>query len=284
MSNKPPSYRHVLQASHRLFNVDWRDVWMYRDLLWLLVHRDLIAVYKQTILGPAWFVIQPLVATLVFTVIFGNVAKVSTEGMPKFLFYMNGVMFWNYFQSCMNAVGGSLISNANLFRKVYYPRLITPLSIVFSNLAQFALNMLLFLGFYVYYYFFTDVQFHPTWWLLGFPVLVIQSALTGLGVGLWFSAMTTKYRDLHFAIPFLTQLWMYATPVVYPASLISERWRWVVMLNPMAGIVEQSRMAFLGTGTLTPAYLVMGWGIVLFLLGTGLIAFERAQRTFVDTI
>jgi lipopolysaccharide transport system permease protein len=243
-----------------------------------------VALYKQTILGPLWIIIQPLVTTLVFTVIFGNLAKISTDGMPKTLFYMSGVMMWTYFHNCTQNVGTSLIGNAPLFRKVYYPRLVSPLSLVISNLAQLGLNLLVFLSFYFYYLFFTSTAIHPTWWLLAMPLLVIESAMIGMGVGLCIAAMTIKYRDLTFAIPFITQLWMYATPIVYPTSLLSERWRWLLMFNPMASVVEQCRMAFLGTGTLTTAYVLSGWGLAFLLLVVGIIVFQRAQRTFVDTI
>jgi lipopolysaccharide transport system permease protein len=284
IAETPKKYRFVIKPSRRFFSIDLHEMWLYRDLLWLLVHRDLVALYKQTILGPLWFIIQPLLTTLVFTVIFGNVAKISTDGMPKTLFYMSGIMLWTYFHSCAQNVGTSLVGNAGLFRKVYYPRLVSPLSIVISNLAQFGLNMMVFLCFYFYFLFFTSASIHPTWWLLAIPLLVIESAMIGLGVGLCIAAMTIKYRDLTFAIPFLTQLWMYATPIVYPTSLLSERWRWAAMLNPMASVVEQCRLAFLGTGTLTAGYLICGWVIAFLLLAVGLIVFQRAQRTFVDTL
>jgi lipopolysaccharide transport system permease protein len=284
VAENPKKHKFVIKPSRSFFSIDWREMWLYRDLLGLLVHRDLVAIYKQTILGPLWIIIQPLVTTLVFTVIFGNLAKISTDGMPKTLFYMSGVMFWTYFHNCTQNVGVSLIGNAPLFRKVYYPRLISPLAVVISNLAQFGLNLLVFLSLYFYYLFFTTASIHPTWWLLALPLLVIESAMIGLGVGLCIAAMTIKYRDLTFAIPFIMQLWMYASPIVYPTSLMSERWRWLLMLNPMASVVEQGRMAFLGTGTLTPAYVLSGWGLGFLLLVVGVVLFQRAQRTFVDTI
>ena len=264
--------------------IDWKEIIEYRDLLWFLVLRDFTAIYKQSILGPIWFVLQPLATTVVFTVIFGSIAKISTDGLPPFIFYMSGTVLWNYFQGVMNGVSGALIGNAGVFSKVYFPRLVVPFSLVVSNLGQFALNFLMFVGFYLYYYYFTSAKIHPSFWMGLLPLLVIQCAAIGLGVGLWLSALTVKYRDLRFALPFLAQLWMYATPIVYPASLVPEQWRWIVALNPMAGVVELNRFIFFGVGAVTQDILIGGFLASLLLLVSGLLIFNRVQRTFVDTI
>jgi len=266
------------------FSIDWKEIIEYRDLLWFLVLRDFTAIYKQSILGPIWFVLQPLATTVVFTVIFGSIAKIGTDGLPPFIFYMSGTVLWNYFQGVMNGVSGALIGNAGVFSKVYFPRLVVPLSLVVSNLGQFALNFLMFIGFYLYYYYFTAANIHPSFWIGLLPVLVIQCAAIGLGVGLWLSALTVKYRDLRFALPFLAQLWMYATPIVYPASLVPEPWRWIVTINPMAGVVELNRFVFFGVGAVTQDILIGGFLASLLILISGLLVFNRVQRTFVDTI
>jgi lipopolysaccharide transport system permease protein len=266
------------------FSVDCKEIIEYRDLLWFLVLRDFTAIYKQSILGPIWFVLQPLATTVVFTVIFGSIAKIGTDDLPPFIFYMSGTVLWNYVQGVMNGVSGALIGNAGVFSKVYFPRLIVPFSRVVSNLGQFALNFVMFAGFYLYYYYFTATKIQPSFWIGLLPLLVIQCAAIGLGVGLWLSALTVKYRDLRFALPFLAQLWMYATPIVYPASLVPEQWRWIVALNPMAGVVELNRFIFFGVGAVTQDILIGGFLASLLLLVSGLLIFNRIQRTFVDTI
>lgn len=277
-------HRTIIRTNQPWWRIDWRELVEYRDLLWFMVLRDFTAVYKQTILGPLWFVLQPLVTTLVFTVVFGRIAQIGTDGVPPFLFYMSGMVLWNYFQGVMNGVSGSLIGNAHVFGKIYFPRLIPSLSLVISNLAQFGLNFLMFLGFYVYYLCFTPCAIRPTWWVLAVPLLVLHAAAIGLGVGLWLSALTVKYRDLRFALPFLAQVWMYATPIVYPASMVSEQWRWLIALNPMAGVIEFNRFAFMGAGTISSDILLGGFAAGILLLVTGLMFFNKIQRTFVDTI
>ena len=280
-----PLHRTHIRANQPWWTINFGEIVEYRDLLWMLVVRDLTAVYKQTILGPLWFIIQPLITTLVFTVIFGKVAKVSTDGVPQFVFYMCGTVLWNYFSGCMTQGANSLVSNTNVLTKVYFPRLIIPLSGVFTNLAHFALNLVMFFGFYGYFFFFTSSGMKPHWELVLFPLLVLQCALIGLGVGLWVAALTTKYRDLRFALTFLTQIWMYATPIVYPASLVVRpSMRLLLWSNPMSFIVESARWMFTGTGTVTIPAATLSIGMTLILLVSGLFLFNRVQRTFVDTI
>ena len=275
----------VIKAGHPWWRIDWRELREYKDLLRLMVKRDLTAIYKQTILGPAWFIIQPLVTTVVFTIIFGKVANISTDGVPHFIFYMSGTVLWNYFQGVLNHGANSLISSSNLLSKVYFPRLVIPLSGVFSNLAHFGLNYLLFVGFYLYFLLLTPSGMAPNILLTTVPLLVLECALIGLGFGLWIAALTTKYRDLRFALPFLTQLWMYATPVVYPASLVvNPVWKFVLWLNPMTAVVEVNRYAFTGKGMLFLPGIALSWAMTIFILISGLFFFNKIQRTFVDTI
>jgi lipopolysaccharide transport system permease protein len=275
----------IIRANQPWWHIPWREIAEYRDLLWLMVKRDLTAIYKQTILGPLWFIIQPLVMTIVLTVIFGKVANISTDGIPHLIFYMCGIVLWNYFLGCMNQGANSLIGNTNILSKVYFPRLIIPLSGVFTNLAHFLLNLLMFVSFFVYFFFFTKAALKPNLMLVCFPFLILQCALIGLGVGLWVAALTTKYHDLRFALPFLTQIWMYATPIVYPASLIvSPTYRLLLWSNPMSFVVECSRWMFTGSGTITIASITISIGMTIFLLISGLFLFNKVQRTFVDTI
>lgn len=286
-ATQEPEYELVIQPSRGLLRIDWRGMLHYRDLLFLLVRRDFLAQYKQTILGPLWFIIQPLLTTLVFTIIFGFVAKIPTDGVPPMLFYLCGMSVWSYFAACLGSTASTFIANAGIFGKVYFPRLIVPLSVVVSRLIAFGIQLATFLVFLVYFKYCTDSgqSLHPSWlWLAVTPVLILQSAALGLGVGLWISALTAKYRDFAFLSSFLTQLWMYASPVVYPISQVPERWMWVAALNPMVGIIEAYRAAFLGVGVVTPYLLGISVCITLLVLLTGLIMFSRAEKTFVDTV
>jgi len=279
------SIRTVIKADQPWWWIDWQEIWEYRDLLWFLVLREFTAVYKQSILGPLWFIIQPLATTLVFTVIFGNIAKIGTDGLPPLLFYMSGMVMWSYFQGCMNGISTTLIQNVNLFGKVYFPRLTVPFALVLSNFGQFLLNLVVFLGFYFFYLFFSESFIRPNFFIFLLPLLVLQCAIVGLGVGLWLSALTVKYRDLRFALPFLSQLWLFATPIVYPASsVVQAKWRLLLAMNPMSGIVELNRYAFLGTGTTDGSFICVSMGSGILLLVTGLFLFNKIQRTFVDTI
>lgn len=279
-----PEHVTVICANSAWWKINFREIYQYRDLLLLLVKRDLTAVYKQTILGPLWFILQPLVTTIVFTVIFGKVAKIDVGEVPHFVFYMSGLVFWNYFSGILNHGAGSLISNANVLSKVYFPRLIIPLSGVITQLAHLALNFLTFLGFFAWYMW-QGSNLEPNRWLLLLPVLVLQCALMGLAFGLWVSSLTIKYRDLRFALPFLIQLWMYATPIVYPARLVvTPLYQKILWLNPMTAVVEFGRHGFTGQGVINLEGLALSWGVTLLMLLSGLMLFNRIQRTFVDTL
>ncbi len=278
-------HRTHIKANQPWWKINWQEIVEYRDLLWMLTVRDLTAIYKQTVLGPLWFIIQPLSTTVVFTIIFGQVANISTDGIPKIVFYMSGTVLWNYFAGCMTQGANSLVANTNILSKVYFPRLIIPLSGLLSNFAHFALNLVMLIGFYLYFLFFTTTSMHPQWELVLFPLLIIQCALIGLGVGLWVAALTTKYRDLRFALTFLTQLWMYATPIVWPASLVVRpAMKILIWCNPLTFIVECARWMFTGSGTISGLAAMVSLGITGLLVASGLLVFNRVQRNFVDTI
>ena len=265
------------------FDIDISELWQYRDLILLFVRRDFISVYKQTVLGPLWFLLQPLFSTLVFTVIFGNIAKIPTDGFPPFLFYLSGIVAWTYFATCMTKTSTTFIDNAGIFGKVYFPRLVVPISVVISNLLTFAIQFGLFLIFLLYYYLIGS-PIHPNIWILLIPLLLIQMAALGLGMGILISSMTTKYRDLIFALGFGIQLWMYATPIVYPLSQIPEKWQWLFALNPMTSIVETFRYAFLGNGAIQLWVLGISAGMTILILFIGIVMFSHIEKTFMDTV
>jgi lipopolysaccharide transport system permease protein len=273
----------VIEPQSSLLELNLKDVWRYRDLLWLLVKRDFVSFYKQTILGPLWFFIQPLFTTIIFTFIFGNLAGLSTDGLPQPLFYMAGITAWNYFADCLTKTSTVFRDNANIFGKVYFPRLIMPLSIVVSNLVRFGVQMLLFFMM-IGYYAFTGANFHLNAYVLLFPILVLMMALLGLGLGLIITALTTKYRDLAFLITFGVQLMMYATTVIYPLSAAPAAYKWIIELNPMTGIIEAFRYGFLGEGSLTFQTLGYSIAFTLIALVLGVIIFNKTEKTFVDTV
>lgn len=286
MSDLPANYELVIRPTRGWFHLNLGDLWRYRDLLFLLVHRDFVAKYKQTILGPAWFILQPLLTTLVFTVIFGKVAKIPTDGLPLVLFYLAGLLGWSYFAQTFQTTSGTLIANAHLFGKVYFPRLVVPLSAVISNLLAFSLQLGTFLCFWGYYKFFTvaGASFGFSSAIVWLPLLMVQLAALSLGVGLWLSALTAKYRDFVHVSGFIIQIWMYATPVIYPLSQIPEKWRWLAVLNPMTMPVEAMKYMFLGQGIVIPTYLSVSLGMTGLLLLTGVLIFNKVERTFVDTV
>jgi lipopolysaccharide transport system permease protein len=273
----------VIEPHSSLFQLNLKDVWRYRDLLWLLVKRDFVSFYKQTILGPLWFFIQPLFTTIIFTFVFGNLAGLSTDGLPQPLFYMAGITSWNYFADCLTKTSTVFKDNANIFGKVYFPRLIMPLSIVVSNLVRFGVQMLLFFMMMAYYAY-IGAAFTPNAYILLFPVLVFQMALLGLGLGLVITALTTKYRDLAFLITFGVQLMMYATTVIYPLSAAPDKYKWLIELNPMTGIIEAFRYGFLGQGEFT--FSSFGYSVVFTLISLmlGVIIFNKTEKNFVDTV
>ena len=274
----------VIKATRGWRGVDLAEIWRYRDLLFLLVHRDFVSNYKQTVLGPVWFIIQPLLTTIVFTIIFGKVAKIPTDGMPPMLFYLAGLLGWNFFSRTLNSTSSTLTSNLGLFGKVYFPRLVVPLAAVVSSFIALAIQLVTLLAFWCYFKFFTSAgpSIQPGWDLLLFPLIVLQISALGLGVGLWLSALTAKYRDLAFLTGTLVQLWMYATPIIYPVSQIPEKWRWVSSLNPMEMPIITIRQMFLGQAGGVSGDFTLSILFTLVVLATGVLAFNKAEKTFVD--
>ena len=274
----------VIRPQNRLFDLHLADVWRYRDLLWMFVRRDFVAVYKQTILGPLWFFIQPLLTTVVFTMIFSGVAKISTGGFPAMLFYLAGLTPWNYFSTCLTKTSNTFVSNAGIFGKVYFPRLIVPLSIVVSTMIQFGIQFALFLA-VLLYYLAMGASIVPQWGMILVltPALILLMAALGLGAGIVVSSLTTKYRDFTFLIAFGVQLMMYGTPVIYPMSSIPEKWRWLIQLNPMTAPVEAFRAIFLG-GPIPWSALGFSTAFTALLLFIGVIIFNKVEKTFMDTV
>lgn len=273
----------IIQPRRRWFDLHLRDLWRYRDLISLFVKRDFVTFYKQTILGPLWYLIQPLLITIVFTLIFGKLARISTDGIPPFLFYLAGNIAWSYFANCLNQTSNTFVKNAGIFGKVYFPRLTIPVSVVIINLVKFGIQLTLFIGFYIYFMA-GGSSARPTSFVLLLPVLIFQMALLSLGAGILVSSLTTKYRDLTFVMTFAVQLWMYASSVVIPASSIPEKYLPVYMLNPMASVIEAFRYAFLGKGVVNPTYVIISWAVTLLILFGGIILFSRIEKSFMDTV
>lgn len=272
-----------IKPQDNLFNLHLKEVWAYRDLLLLLVRRDFVSFYKQTILGPLWFFIQPILTTIMFTFVFGKLAGLSTDNVPPILFYLAGITAWNYFADCLTKTSTVFKDNANIFGKVYFPRLIMPLSIVVSNLVRFGVQFLLFL-IVLTYYAVKGSHFNLTWAISLFPIVVVLMATLGLGAGMIISAATTKYRDLAFLITFGIQLLMYATTVIYPLSSISSKYKWLVELNPMTSLIETFRYGFLGRGGFTWLSLAYSSVVTIVLLIAGVIIFNKVEKSFVDTV
>ena len=274
----------VIQPKAHLFDLNLKEVWKYRDLLLLFVKRDFIAQYKQTILGPLWHLIQPVFTTIMFLLVFGKIANIPTDGVHPVLFYMSGITIWNYFASCLNATSNTFVANAGIFGKVYFPRLVIPLSNVLSNMVKFGIQFLLLLSMIIFYSFKgTAVHFGFAW--LWIPVLMIMMAGLGLGLGIIISSLTTKYRDLTVLIGFAVQLLMYATPIVYPLSFLKDKpyAKWIGW-NPLTPIVESWRYALFGKGSFDAASLLYSGGIIVIILFLGLLIFSKVERTFMDTV
>lgn len=272
-----------IKAESSLFAINFREIWHYRDLLFMLVKRDFITFYKQTILGPLWFIVQPLLTTLIFVILFGNIAKLSTDGIPQLAFYLAGITIWNYFSESLTKTSSVFTANASIFGKVYFPRLIMPLSIVASSLLKFAVQFALFI-LVVLYYTFVAQSIQPNLWILFTPVLILLMALFALGVGMIFSSLTTKYKDLTFLLAFGIQLFMYITPVVYPSSALPEKFQILAKINPLSSIFECFRYAYLGTGTFTITDLLISTLVIVFLFFTGVLVFNKVEKSFMDTV
>ena len=273
----------VIEPHGHIFDLKLRELWGYRDLILLFVKRDFVAQFKQTILGPAWHIIQPLLTTVMFTIVFGKIARLSTDGVPPFLFYMAGTVIWTYFASVLTATSSTFTGNAHIFGKVYFPRLAIPVATLFSKLIAFAIQFVLFLVFLAWFGW-GDSQVSPNLWILLTPVLLLMMAALGLGGGVIISALTTRYRDLAVLVGFGVQLLMYATPVIYPLSSLPESWRFWASLNPIAPIIEAFRYAYLGHGMLDLALLTTSAVMISAILFAGILLFNSVERTFMDTV
>ncbi|AZI69927.1 ABC transporter permease [Cloacibacterium normanense] len=283
MKEPKQMWTEEIKAESSLFAINFREIWHYRDLLFMLVKRDFITFYKQTILGPLWFIVQPLLTTLIFVILFGNIAKLSTDGIPQLAFYLAGITIWNYFAESLTKTSSVFTANASIFGKVYFPRLIMPLSIVASSLLKFAVQFALFI-LVVLYYTFVAQSIQPNLWILFTPVLILLMALFALGVGMIFSSLTTKYKDLTFLLAFGIQLFMYITPVVYPSSALPEKFQILAKINPLSSIFECFRYAYLGTGTFTITDLLISTLVIVFLFFTGVLVFNKVEKSFMDTV
>ena len=277
-------YSTLIEPKTSLLSVDFKEIWRYRDLFSMFVKRDIITQYKQTILGPAWFFIQPLLTMVMYMIVFGGIAGISTDGLPQALFYLAGILCWQYFADCLNKTSSTFTTNQNIFGKVYFPRLIVPLATVSSNLVRLFIQLFLFLVVYVYYLV-VGVDVAPNRYVLLFPVLVLMLAGLALGFGIIISSMTTKYRDLTILFTFVVQLWMYATPIIYPLSTITnETVRTVMLLNPITSIVETFKYGALGIGSFSWGALGYSFGFMVVLLAGGIVVFNKVQRSFMDTV
>ena len=273
----------IIKPKTGWFDINLKELIQYKDLIIMFVKRDFKTMYKQTILGPLWIIINPLMTTLMYTIVFGNIANIPTDGMPQIVFYMLGTTVWTYFSSCLTKTSSTFTGNAAIFGKVYFPRLVTPISTVISGLINFGVQFLMFLGFMAYFMI-KGSPIEPNLWILITPLLLVQLAALALGFGIIISSMTTKYRDLAVLVTFGVQLWMYATPVVYPASQIGGKLKTLMMLNPVSPIVESFRYAFLGSGSIPWNYLGISVVTTLVVLFAGVVLFSRVEKTFMDTV
>lgn len=273
----------VIKPKNKLFEVDFKEIWRYRDLYSMFVKRDIITQYKQTILGPTWFFIQPALTTIMYMVVFGGIAGISTDGLPQPLFYLAGIVFWQYFSDCLNKTSSTFTTNQAIFGKVYFPRMIVPLATVTSNLVRMGIQFLLFIAVYIYYLI-IGVGVAPNIYILLLPLLILMLAGLALGFGIIVSSLTTKYRDLTILFTFFVSLWMYATPVIYPLSTMSEKRQWIMALNPVTGIMEAFKYGALGVGTFDWGMLAYSFGFMVVLLAVGIVVFNKVQRSFMDTV
>ena len=286
MSNSQPIeneyWTEVIEPRGKWYDLKLKEVWQYRDLISIFIRRDVVSVYKQTILGPIWFFLGPLMTVFIYTFVFGTVAKLSTDGIPAPLFYLAGTTLWNYFSNCFSGASTTFTANAHLFGKVYFPRLAVPISLVLSNLVKLGVQFLVFIAFWAFYWYRGDVQ--PNSMLLVLPVIVILMALLSLGAGIIISSFSTKYRDLSFFLPFAVSILMYATPVIYPSSALPGTYKLIAELNPIAHLIEAFRFAFTGSGAFS--WLGLGYSTLFTFvtLLSGIFIFNRVERTFMDTV
>ncbi len=273
----------ILRPKRHFLDVNLREIWTYRDLLLMFIKRDIVTVYKQTILGPIWFFVQPVMTMLTYVIVFGNIAKLSTGGIPAPLFYLSGITLWNYFAESFNKTSSTFTANAHIFGKVYFPRLIVPLSIVISNLIRFLIQLLLFVIFW-FWYLATSDAVHPNLWMLSTVWCLLLMAGLGFGFGIIFTSLTTKYRDLTFLIQFGVQLAMYATPIIYPMSALSEKYQQILWWNPITHVIETFKYGFLGSGQASITGLLYSTAFTIITVAFGVLIFNKTEQTFMDTV
>jgi lipopolysaccharide transport system permease protein len=276
-------YTTEIKPKNKLFEVDFKEIWNYRDLFSLFVKRDIITQYKQTILGPSWFFIQPALTTIMYMVVFGGIAGISTDNLPEPMFYLAGIVCWQYFADCLNKTSSTFTTNQAIFGKVYFPRLIVPLSTVASNLVRMGIQLLLFIFVYIYYLI-IGVKVAPNMYVLLLPFLIFILAGLSLGFGIIISSMTTKYRDLSILFTFIVSLWMYATPVIYPLSTMPANKQWIMALNPVTAVIEAFKYGTMGVGTFSWGMLGYSFGFMVVLMAIGIVVFNKVQRSFMDTV
>lgn len=277
--------RHIhISSKHKWFDLKLKEVWHYRDLIWLFTKRSFTITYKQTVLGPAWLFLNPIITSLIYAFVFGGIAGIGTDGVPQILFYLSGTAIWTYFASALTKNANTFTANAGIFGKVYFPRLTTPISNVLSSIIQFAIQFLMVITFLIFFVITGDVS--PNWWAFSLiPIVLIHLGLMGMGLGIIISSMTTKYRDLSVLVGFGVSLWMYATPVVYPLSTLGEGWmKTVLLINPVTMPIEIFRYAVIGKGTIQPMYLAISWAFTIFVILLGIVIFNKVERNFMDTV
>jgi lipopolysaccharide transport system permease protein len=284
ITNNYQKYHTHISSKHKWFDLKLKEVWQYKDLIWLFTKRSFVITYKQTVLGPAWLFINPILTSLIYTFVFGGIAKMSTDGLPQIVFYLTSTAIWTYFAGCVNKNATTFTANAGVFGKVYFPRLTMPISNVLGSLIQFGIQFILVLG--VLTYFVITGEVHPNWWAFSLiPLVLVHLGMMGMGFGIIVSSMTTKYRDLTVLITFGVQLWMYATPIVYPLSQLGEvTLKTHLMINPVTMPVEVFRYAVLGQGTINYLFLAISWIFTLLVLVFGIMIFNKVERTFMDTV
>jgi lipopolysaccharide transport system permease protein len=281
--DKSELWTTIIKPKNKLLQVDFGEIWQYRDLFSMFVKRDIVTQYKQTVLGPAWYFIQPALTTIMYMIVFGGIAKISTDGLPQPMFYLAGIVCWQYFADCLNKTSATFTTNQNIFGKVYFPRLIMPLATVSSNLVRMGIQFFLFIAVYIYFLF-MKVDVAPNIYSLLIPVLIIMLAGLALGFGILISSMTTKYRDLTILFTFVVQLWMYATPVIYPLSTMSPKMQKIMSLNPVTSIVETFKFGTMGAGTFSWVSLIYSFVFMMVLLVVSVLVFNKVQRSFMDTV
>lgn len=282
MSEPKQQWTETIEADHSLLDLKLGEVWRYKDLVYMFVKRDFVSSFKQTILGPVWFFINPILTTIVFVVVFGKIAGLSTDGLPQILFYLSGVTLWNYFSTSLTGASSVFTTNASIFGKVYFPRLVMPITIVISNLMRFGVQFILFIMVWIYYLVKGDIT--PNVWLLATPLLIILMAAFAMGAGMIISSLTTKYRDLQMLLGFGVSLFMYATPVIYPLSSLSGIWKKIAFYNPLTGIFECFKYGWLGSGDFSPEMLLISSIIIFVMLAVGTIVFNKVEKSFMDTV